>query len=116
MEGNLWAKTQKAIKKAPQEVGEEKIEDDVVEASNDESLMEVHKEGTTKAIVEEEQKENQNIPEIQMLSVSPQIDIVKVKDVPDTTIQNINPLIEEDMQKILTDSTSKKQLCMILCW
>lgn len=46
-----------------------------------------------------------------MPSASPQEDIVKVKDVFDTTSQNINPLKKEDMQKILIDSTTKAQLC-----
>lgn len=46
--------TQKDIEKAPKEVGEEK-EEEVVEVTNDESVREVHGEGTIEVIVEEEQ-------------------------------------------------------------
>lgn len=74
-------------------------------------MMEVHGEGTTKAIVEEDKQADQNVLVVQMMSVSPQENIVQVKDVSDTIIQNINPLIEEDMKNILIYSTTKEQLC-----
>ena len=47
-----------------------------------------------------------------MSSANPQEDITKVKDVFDNTILNINTLTEEDMQKILIESTIKAQLCI----
>ena len=37
--------------------------------------------------------------------------IISIKDVSDNVPQNINPLIEEDIKKILLDSTTKAQLC-----
>ena len=36
---------------------------------------------------------------------------IKIKDVIDTTSQNINPLIVEDLSKILEQSTHQAQLC-----
>ena len=72
-------------------------------------MMEVHGEGTKEAKIEEEHQIDQNVQIVQISSDSPQTYIVKVKDVSNTTIQNSNPLIEEDMQKILIDSITKEQ-------
>ena len=53
----------------------------------------------------------------QMLSVSPPHDtsatteIITVKDVSDVSTQNINPLIVDDLKKILDQSTLQAQLC-----
>ena len=46
-----------------------------------------------------------------MLSANPQANTIKIKDVFESTIQNINPLTKEDLQKILIDSNTKSQLC-----
>ena len=52
-----------------------------------------------------------------MSSASPQhvtqedTETIKIKDVSNNVNQNVNPIIEEDMQKILQDTTTKAQLC-----
>ena len=37
--------------------------------------------------------------------------IIKIKDVVDTTCQNINPLTRKDLSKILDQSTQQERLC-----
>lgn len=60
-----------------------------------------------KEIAEPEQQEEQNVQDTQLPSVSPQhvtnenTKIVTIKDVFDVIAQNINPLIEEDLKKML---------------
>lgn len=69
------------------------------------------------AKAEEEQKPQQSVQDTQMSSASPpqlisvSIETVTVKDVSDLTTQNINPLIEEDLKKILDQSTLQTKLC-----
>lgn len=52
-----------------------------------------------------------------MSSFSPQhelnidIDTVMVKDISNTITQDVNPLIEEDLKKILIESTTQEKLC-----
>ena len=36
---------------------------------------------------------------------------INIKDVSDTITQNINPLTEEDLKKILVESTTQEKLC-----
>ena len=84
--------------------------------------MKVH----DKATVEGEQQEEQSVQDTQLPNVSPQhttsennITII-VKDVSNITAQNINPLIEEDLKKILDQSTLQVKLCdnpiLVLVW
>ena len=42
---------------------------------------------------------------------SANVEIVKIKDVSKTIAQNINPLIEDDLKKILVESTTQAKLC-----
>lgn len=117
-------KTYESIKQTPMEVGEDKVEPKVVEITKDESIRKKHEDGTIKEAdmvvkVEEEKNQEQNIPNVHMLSVSPphvdkvdqQVEIVKTKDVSENSTQNINPLIEEDMKQIFIDTTTKEKLC-----
>lgn len=62
--------------------------------------------------------EQQDVEDVQVLSVSPphigqvsQHELVQIKDVDDNSTQKINPLTEEDLKKILKDSTTTTQLC-----
>ena len=76
---------EQAIEQAPMEVGEDKLEQVVVEILKDESIRERHEESIMKevdieAIAKEEQQQDQNIPEVHMLSVSlPHVDKVDEK-------------------------------------
>ena len=60
----------------------------------------------------EEQKTKQSVQDTLVLSVNPQheenteCDNVKIKDVSNTISENINPLIEDDLKKILVESTT----------
>lgn len=77
----------------------------------------VEKNTNTQATTKVEQQAEQSIPNVLVASASPQhgldadTDTVKIKDVFNTVIQNINHLTKEDMKNILVDSTTKAQLC-----
>ena len=68
------------------------------------------------AIVEEQQEE-QSLQDTKIPSMSPQHDTnaptktITVKDVPNSSTQNINPLTIEDLKKILDQSTLQATLC-----
>ena len=65
----------------------------------------------------EEQQQEQIVQDTQLPPPSPphvaptSIEKVIVKDVPDTSSQNINPLTVEDLRKILLQTTLQSQLC-----
>ena len=67
--------------------------------------------------IAEEQQEEQSVQDTQLLSVSPPhytsipTENVTIKDVPDVSTQNINPLTAEDLKKILDQSTLQARLC-----
>ena len=69
------------------------------------------------AIVEVEQQEKKSAQDTQLPNVNPQqitsvnTKIVTVKDVSNLIAQNINPLTEEDLKKILDQSTLYTKLC-----
>ena len=64
-----------------------------------------------------QQQTYQSVQDTQMPPPSPPhvtptlADLVIVQDVPDTSGQNINPLIVEDLKKILHQTTLQSQLC-----
>ena len=66
---------------------------------------------------EKEQQEDQNVQDTQLPSPSPHhvittsTDVINVKDVAKKYCQNINPLIVEDLTKILDQSTQQEKLC-----
>lgn len=115
---------EQAIEQGPIELGEDNVEQEVVDIKHDESIREGHEECTVKeenieATVEEEKQKDLNVPEVHIPSahlphvekVDQQEKIVKIKDVSDNTTHSINPFIEEDIKKILVDSTTKEKLC-----
>lgn len=65
----------------------------------------------------EEQQTDQSVQDTQLPPLRPPHDTntpvvtIKVKDVPDNSNQNINPLIIEDLKKILDQSTLQAKLC-----
>ena len=67
--------------------------------------------------IDEEQQTEQSLPNTQLPPLSPPhdtstyIDTIIVKDFPNNSIQNINPLIVEDIKKILNQSILQAQLC-----
>ena len=79
--------------------------------------MEETQQKTTKMATTEEQQTKQSVQDTQMLATSPPHDTstpaktIIVKDVPDSSSQNINPLNVEDLKKILDQSTLQARLC-----
>lgn len=109
--------TSEEVVQTPIEVGKEKeeekgedIEQDIVEGGMEMNI-------DTQAPVIDEKQIEKSVSDTQVLSASPQqetsaiIDIVKLKDVFETIAQNINPLIEDDLKKILVKSTNQEKLC-----
>lgn len=90
-----------------------KNDQEVVEITEDGFVKDGHQGGTkkevdTKATIEEKKQEDFNVLEVNMLSASPPYvnlaskqDTIKIKDVSDNTVQNINPLTEDDLKRIL---------------
>lgn len=67
---------EKATNQAPEEVGEEKDDQEVVDTTKDVFVKDGHEGGTKKevdeeAIAEEEEEQDQNVPEVQISSVNP---------------------------------------------
>ena len=66
----------------------------------------------------EEQKQEQSVQDTQLPLASPPHttptpgESVTVKDVLDTSSQNINPLTVEDLKRILHQTTMQSQLCL----
>ena len=91
---------------------DENEKEDEVEKEKDEEIVE--KTQGEEAIAEEQQ-EAQSIQDTQLPPPSPPhttpTKIVIVKDVLETLGQNINPLIVEDLKKILHQTTLQSQLC-----
>ena len=64
-----------------------------------------------------ETQQDQSVQDTQLPPPSPPhttdtpAEVVKIKDVVDTTSQNINPLTAEDLTKILDQETKQAQLC-----
>lgn len=77
------------------------------------TIKDGHEGGTKKkedeeATAKKGKKQDQNVPEVHMLSVSPlhvdeasQQDTIKINDVFDDIVQNINPLKKNDLKMIL---------------
>lgn len=70
--------------------------------------------GEEKTIYEQQEKNEQDTqlppPSPPHVTITP-IETIKVKDVVDTSCQNTNPLIVEDLSKILDQSTQQAHLC-----
>ena len=64
-----------------------------------------------------EKQEEQSVQDTQMPTMSPPhdirkpVDTITIKDVPDSSSQNINPLTVEDLKKILDQSILQARLC-----
>lgn len=104
--------TSREVEQTPIEVGEDKeddIEQGIVEGS---TYMDIE----TQALVEEEKQTKQSVQDEQLLSDSPpsetstNIEIVKVKDLSKTISQNINPLTQDDLKRILLKTTLQAKL------
>lgn len=69
------------------------------------------------AITEQEKPQHQSVQDTQLPPSSPPhvtitpIDTITVKDFPNTSARNINPLTVEDLKKILDQSTQQAKLC-----
>ena len=95
-----------------------KVKDDEEDDNNEGKI-----EGGTKmniddqATTEKEQQQELSVQDTQLPNVSPKkitsvsTKTIIVEDVFDLTAQNINPLIEEDLKKILDQSTLQAELC-----
>lgn len=68
-------------------------------------------------ITAKEKQTDQSVQDTQLPPLSPPHDtntpakIIKMKDVPDSSAKNINPLTAEDLKKILDQSTLQDKLC-----
>ena len=94
-----------------------KVKDDKEDEKNEDTIeggtkMNVDSQETT----EEEQQQEQSVQDTHFQNVNPQqkisvnIETIRVKDVSDSTTQKINPLIEEELKKILDLSTLQAKL------
>ena len=98
-------------KKEEEKKGEEEKKD---EEENKEEKEEESSKGKEKGTDEQQEKSVQDTqlppPSPPHVTIKPTKSI-KIKDVIDTSCQNINPLTIEDLTKILDQSTQKAQLC-----
>ena len=101
----------------PLEVNDDKKDDDKEDDDKDNIVGEEKKmKDDDKATIEQQQDE-QSVQDTQVPSVSPLHDTTKttktltIKDVPDALAQNINPLTEEYLKKILDHSILQDKLC-----
>ena len=68
-------------------------------------------------IADQQQQEEQSVQDTQLQPPSPPhvistpANTITVKDVPEKSYQNNNPLIVEDLTKILDQSTQQEKLC-----
>lgn len=95
--------TTKEVDQVPIEVGEDEEDDNeqgIVEGGNDMNI-------DNQTLAEEEQQLEQSVQDTLVSSVSPpqvtsvNTETIKVKDISDTTAQNVNPLTKEDLKRIL---------------
>ena len=65
--------------------------------------------------ITKEKQEEQSVQHTQLPPPSPPhttlVETITIKDVPDTTSQNVNPLTIEDLKKILHQTSLQAQLC-----
>ena len=107
----------KETKEARRKKGEEKkVEEKKVEEEkkDEEEKEEEISKGEEK---DTDGQQDQSVQDTQLPPPSPPhspitpVEIIKIKNVVDTSCQNINPLIVEDLTKILDQSTKKARLC-----
>ena len=94
---------------------EKKVEEEKKdEEENKEDKEEELRKGEEKVTDEQQEKSVQDTqlppPSPPHATITP-IESIKIKDVIDTSCQNINPLTAEDLTKILDQSTQETRLC-----
>ena len=101
---------------------EENDKEEEDEKERGDNTMEETQQRKDEVAIAEEQQIEQSMPDTQLPPLSPPhdtstpVDTISIKNFPDNSSQNINPLTVEDLKKILDQATLQAQFCNILFW